>query len=140
MSLLSFVVIGALALLSLRLFMTSRRDRKRAQLRELQQALRRNLDGEKEKRQPTANRREAPSADERRIAELERTVRRAEEESKKLALALEQLQLAHDKPIMSRARKSQRKIEPVVAPQASLLPAVMRSGRTTGEPIARSLH
>ena len=138
MSLLSFVVIGALALLSLRLFMTSRRDRKRAQLRELQQALRRNLDGDKEKRQPTANRREA-SADERRIAELERVVKRAEEESKKLALALEQLQLAHDKPIMSRARKSQRKIEPVVAPQASLLPAVMRSGRT-GEPITRSLH
>ena len=50
MSLLSFVVIGALALLSLRLFMTSRRDRKRAQLRELQQALRRNRDGDKEKR------------------------------------------------------------------------------------------
>lgn len=138
MSLLSFVVIGALALLSLRLFMTSRRDRKRAQLRELQQALRRNLDGDKEKRQPTANRREA-SADERRIAELERVVKRAEEESKKLALALEQLQRAHEKPIASKARKSQRKIEPVVAPQASLLPAVMRSGRT-GEPITRSLH
>ncbi len=138
MSLLSFVVIGALALLSLRLFMTSRRDRKRAQLRELQQALRRNLDGDKEKRQPTANRREAPS-DERRIAELERVVKRAEEESKKLALALEQLQRAHEKPIASKARKSQRKIEPVVAPQASLLPAVMRSGRT-GEPITRSLH
>jgi len=137
-SLLSFVVIGALALLSLRLFMTSRRDRKRAQLRELQQALRRNLDGDKEKRQPTANRREA-SADERRIAELERVVKRAEEESKKLALALEQLQRAHEKPIASKARKSQRKIEPVVAPQASLLPAVMRSGRT-GEPITRSLH
>ncbi|MFA7523626.1 MAG: hypothetical protein WCY71_11940 [Halothiobacillaceae bacterium] len=139
MSLLSFVVIGAFALLSLRLFMTSRRDRKRAQLRELQQALRRNLDGDKEKRQPTANRREAPSADERRIAELERVVKRAEEESKKLALALEQLQRAHEKPIASKARKSQRKIEPVVAPQASLLPAVMRSGRT-GEPITRSLH
>ena len=138
MSLLSFVVIGALALLSLRLFMTSRRDRKRAQLRELQQALRRNLDGDKEKRQPTANRREA-SADERRIAELERVVKRAEEESKKLALALEQLQRAHDKPIASKARKSQRKVDPVVAPQASLLPAVMRSGRT-GEPITRSLH
>ena len=138
MSLLSFVVIGALALLSLRLFMTSRRDRKRAQLRELQQALRRNLGGDKEKRQPTANRREA-SADERRIAELERVVKRAEEESKKLALALEQLQRAHEKPIASKARKSQRKIEPVVAPQASLLPAVMRSGRT-GEPITRSLH
>ena len=138
MSLLSIVVIGALALLSLRLFMTSRRDRKRAQLRELQQALRRNLDGDKEKRQPTANRREA-SADERRIAELERVVKRAEEESKKLALALEQLQRAHEKPIASKARKSQRKIEPVVAPQASLLPAVMRSGRT-GEPITRSLH
>ena len=136
MSLLSFVVIGALSILSLRLFMTSRRDRKRAQLRELQQALRRNLDGEK--RQPTANRREA-STDERRIAELERVVKRAEEESKKLALALEQLQRAHEKPIASKARKSQRKIEPVVAPQASLLPAVMRSGRT-GEPITRSLH
>ena len=82
---------------------------------------------------------EAAMQQDRRIAELERVVKRAEEESKLLALALEQLQRAHEKPIASKARKSQRKIEPVVAPQASLLPAVMRSGRT-GEPITRSLH
>jgi len=125
----AYLVIGALGLFLINTLMKIRRERKHNQLRDMQRELRNHLKGG-DKREHASRERN----DDRRITQLEVALKRAEEESRSLAVALEALRTANEAPTFrsprTGARKTPKTAEPTVQQQSTLLPAVMRSGRT----------
>lgn len=132
MSFLGFIVISAFAMITLKMFLSLRRERKHNEMRELRTALRSHLDGEKRQ----AKRPEA-SDDARRITELEHVVRRAEAESRRLSEALEALRVAREgMPFQVNRKKSRSVAKPSEAETSTTtlpatLPAVFRNARNT---------
>lgn len=134
MSFLGFIVISAFAMITLKMFLSLRRERKHNEMRELRTALRSHLDGEKRQ----AKRPEA-SDDARRITELEHVVRRAEAESRRLSESLEALRVAREgMPFQVNRKKSRSVAKPVAKPSEAetstttlpaTLPAVFRNAR-----------